>query len=46
LKAKPFDPHAAAELADELIMNLDKSMILSLRNNCESVIEYLRIAFR
>jgi hypothetical protein len=46
LKAKPFDPHAAAELADELVMNLDKSMILSLRNNCESVIESLRIAFR
>ncbi len=46
LRTEPFDTRAATELADELVMNLDKSMILSLRNNCESVIESLRIAFR
>jgi hypothetical protein len=46
LSAAPLDPKTFADVIGELLMNLDKSKLISDAGNCGRVIESLRIAFR
>jgi hypothetical protein len=46
LAREPLDADAFAEMVDDLLMNLDKSTLISTTGNCGRVIEMLRIAFR
>jgi hypothetical protein len=46
LSKEPLDTEAFAEKIDDLLMNLDKSNLISTTADCGRIIETLRIAFR